>query len=87
MKQLICGHLNGMRIRQSLPQPYTTYRNAGLLEGTRDRWRGCEGGDRGGKRLWRKARQPWEQGDTAESHVESGAITIASLSPHASIRS
>ena len=22
MKQLICGNLNGMRIRQSLPQPY-----------------------------------------------------------------
>ena len=22
MKQLICGSLNGMRIRQSLPQPY-----------------------------------------------------------------
>ena len=23
VKQLICGSLNGMRIRQSLPQPYT----------------------------------------------------------------
>ena len=22
MKQLVCGSLNGMRIRQSLPQPY-----------------------------------------------------------------
>ena len=29
--------------------------------------------------------QPWKQGDTAESHVGGGAITIASLSPHASI--
>ena len=30
---------------------------------------GCEGGDRGGKCRWRKARQPWKQGDTAESHM------------------
>ena len=37
----------------------------------------------GGKCPWRKARQPWKQGDTAESHVEGGAITIASLPPHA----
>ena len=31
VKQLICGSLNGMRIRQSLPQPYihTLDRNAG----------------------------------------------------------
>ena len=47
--------------------------------------RGCEGRDCGGKCLWRKARQPWKQGDTAESHVEGGAITIASLSPYISI--
>ena len=34
VKQLICGSLNGMRIRQSLPQPYIPPgRNAGLLEG------------------------------------------------------
>ena len=26
MKQLICGGLNGMRIRQSLPQPYIRWR-------------------------------------------------------------
>ena len=39
--------------------------------------------ERGGKCLWRKARQPWKQGDTAESPVEGGAITIASLTPHA----
>ena len=31
------------------------------------------------KCLWRKVRQPWNQGDAAESHVGSGAITIASL--------
>ena len=28
--------------------------------------------------------QPWKQEDTAESHVVGGAITITSLSPHAS---
>ena len=34
VKQLICGSLNGMRIRQSLQQPYIPPgRNAGLLEG------------------------------------------------------
>ena len=32
----------------------------------RDGSRRCEGGDCGGKCLWRKARQPWNQGDTAE---------------------
>ena len=31
--------------------------------------RGHEGGNCGGKCLWRKAREPWKQGDTAESHV------------------
>ena len=35
-----------------------------------------------GKCLWRKVRQPWKQGDTAESHIAGGAITIAPLSPH-----
>jgi len=49
--------------------------------------RGCEEVDRGGKCQWRKARQLWKQGDTAESCTEGGAITIASLSPHASISS
>ena len=53
----------------------------------KDGSRGCEGGDRGGKCLWRKARQPWKQGDTAESHVEGVAITRASLSPQASLGS
>ena len=44
--------------------------------------RACKGGDCGGKYLWRrKARQPWKQGDTSESHVVGGAITIASLPP------
>ena len=49
----------------------------------RDGSRGCEGGDCSGKCLWRKAGQPWKQGDTAESPVVGGAITIASVSPHA----
>ena len=40
-----------------------------------------------GKCLWRKVRQPWKQGDTAESCVGGGVITIASLSLHASISS
>ena len=52
----------------------------------RDRLRGCEGGDCGGKCLWRKARQPGKQGDTAESGW-GGAMTIDSLSPYASIGS
>ena len=39
-----------------------------------------------GRRLWlempvEKARQPWKQGDTAESCVGGGAITIAFLPP------
>ena len=50
----------------------------------RDGSRGCTGGDCGEKCLWRKARQPWKQGDTAESRVEGEAITIASRLPHAS---
>ena len=52
----------------------------------RDRSRGCEGGDCGGKYLWRKVKQPWKQGDSAESHVGGGAITIAFLTPPTSIR-
>ena len=40
-----------------------------------------------GKCLWRKVRQPWKQGDTAESCVEGGAITMTSLSPKGSISS
>ena len=43
-----------------------------------------EEGDCGGKRLWRKAWQPWKQDDAAESQVGGGVISIASLSPHAS---
>jgi hypothetical protein len=46
----------------------------------RDGSRGCEGGDCGGKCLWRKVRQPWKQGDTAEWRIGGGAITISSLS-------
>ena len=52
-----------------------------------DGWRGCEKRDYGEKCLWRKARQPWKQGDTAESCIGGGVITTASLPPHASIRS
>ena len=37
-----------------------------------------------GKCLWRKARQPWKQGNTAESCIGGEAVTLASLSPHAS---
>ena len=45
-----------------------------------------------GRRLWlempvEKARQPWKQGDTAESCVGGGAFTTASLSPKASMGS
>ena len=34
-----------------------------------------------------ESQQPWKQDYTAESHVVGGAITIASLSPHANIGS
>ena len=34
-----------------------------------------------------KAGQPWKQGDSAESCIGGGAITIASLSLHASVGS
>ena len=51
----------------------------GLLLTVESRIEGCEGGECGGKRLWRKVRQPWKQGDTAESHIGDGAITITSL--------
>ena len=50
-----------------------------------ERWRGCEGGDYGGKCLWRKARQPWKQGNIAESCVGGGAIKKP-LSFHARIQ-
>ena len=36
---------------------------------SRDGLRECEGGDHGGKCLWRKAGQTWKQGDTAESCI------------------
>ena len=109
VKQLICGGLNGMRYRESLPQPYrprtgtqVPWKAQWLGAGVWGLWsnpgmsaavdwrvgsRGCEGGDCGGKCLWRKAREPWNQGDTAESCVGGRAITIASLSPKASMGS
>ena len=51
----------------------------------RDRLRGRKGGDCWGECLWRKARQSWKPGDTAESRVGGEATTIASVSPHAGI--
>ena len=45
--------------------------------------RGREGGDCDGKCLWRRTWQTRRQGNTAESCVAGGAITIASLSPNA----
>ena len=45
-----------------------------------------------GRRSWwempvKESLQPWKQGNTAESDIRGGAITIASLSPHACIGS
>jgi len=44
-----------------------------------DGLRGCEGEDHCGKCLWKKAGQPWRQGDSAESHAVGGVITVVSL--------
>ena len=49
--------------------------------------RGALREETGGKCLWRKARQPWKQGDIAESWVGGGVIAMTSLSPRASIGS
>ena len=43
-----------------------------------------EGGDCDGKCPCRKARQPWKQGDAAESFIVGRAIIIASPPPHPS---
>ena len=41
-KQLICGSLNGMRIRQSLPQPYLdTHRSPGRCSSWELEFRDC----------------------------------------------
>ena len=109
VKELICGSLSGVRIRQFLPQPCTPWTGMQVLwevqrlgHGVQGLWsnprvraavqygemdRGDVREETGGKCLWRKVRQPWKQGDIAESHIEGGAITIASLSPQASIGS
>ena len=50
----------------------------------RNSLRGPEGGDYSEKCLWRKARQTWRQGDSAESHTVGGAICIGSLSTYVS---
>ena len=63
-----CGAIPGQRLLLTVERQ---------IEG-----RGGEGGDCGGKCLWRKARQPWKQGDTAESCIGGGAITTASLPTH-----
>ena len=47
--------------------------------GCREMDRGDVREETGGKCLWRKARQPWKQGDAAESPIEGGAIPHASL--------
>ena len=39
VKPLICGSLNGMRIRQSLPQPYIPW--AGMLVPRKVQWLGA----------------------------------------------
>ena len=102
MKQLICGSLNGMRIRQPLTQTYI-YRTGMLVPSTSWTLGSCSLGiveqnprarapvdcgeidwENVRKCWWKKARQPWKQGNAAESHVRSRAITIASLSPQAS---
>ena len=49
MKQLICGSINGMRIRQYLPQPYIP--QAGTLVFWKGQWLGA-----GVKGLWRNPR-------------------------------
>ena len=46
------------------------------------RLRGREGGDHGGKCQWRNARQPWKQGNTAESHAGGGAHHHSHSIPH-----
>ena len=85
MKQLICGSLNGMRIRQSLPQPYVSqigtqvpWKVQLLGAGVKRYWNNprsravvdCGEMYRGDMReeivvgnAWRKAGQPWKQGD------------------------
>ena len=101
MKQLICGSLNRMRIRQSLPTAiHTPDRNAGLLEGAvagsnpgaraAAECRETGGGDVREEIVVRSASRgkPGSRGSmviTTESCAEGGAMTIASLSPHASI--
>ena len=49
VKQLICGSLNGMRIRQSLPQPYMPW------IGTQVSWKEQQPGS-GAQGLWRNPR-------------------------------
>ena len=41
-----------------------------------------EGGDRGGKCLWKKAGQPWKQGDTAQQGEFQKLILISLANLH-----
>ena len=101
MKQLVCGSLYRMRLRQSLPQPHkprtgtlVPWKAQRLGAGVWGLWssprakaavdcrlRGHEG-DHGGKCQWRNARQPWKQGNTAESHAGGGAHHHSHSLPH-----
>ena len=73
MKQLICGSLNGMRIRQSLLQPYI------CQKGTLVPWKGQQLGA-GVKGLWSNPRvraavdcRETDQGDVREEVVVGNA--------------
>ena len=53
----------------------------------RDGLMGPEGEGQGGEMPVEKPQAPWKQGDTAESNLVGGTITITSLSPFASMGS
>ena len=91
VKPLICGSLNGMRIRHTLPQPYipwtgmkVPWKAQQLGAGIQGLWRNpraraavdcreTNGGDVREEIMvgmpWRKARQPWKQGNILLSHA------------------
>ena len=85
MKQLICGSLNGMRIRQSLPRPYISwaaqwqgleFQDWGAIPGlglllTAERWiKGMRG-----RRLW------WEMPVEESQAAGSKAILLSHVKP------
>ena len=69
MKQLICGSLNGMRIRQSLPHPYIPW--TGMLVTWKGQWLGA--GDWG---LWSnlRARAAVDCGETDGGDVKEETV-------------